>query len=166
MKKILLLLVCVFFVSCATTTVKYVGDIYYPDKGYFEVYGTWLGDAWSSINIDFRTINGTDKVIVIAENTFDNIMTVSDSHKILLKFSDGKELELDYNMKVSQYEHGHFELKATSDVIKDFGTLEIVRMQTDDGYMNFKATKKRAEILTTRFKMIQAESTAEYSKKK
>lgn len=162
MKKLSLVFLCVFFVSCVSfPDVKYIGDSYYPEQGYFESRGVFVG----GIFINFRTINGTDKIIVIAKERFDNIVTVTKTDKVLLRFIDGKEISLSYNNRVSQYVDGHFELTATSGVIEDFGTIEIVRMETDDGYMNFEATKKQAKMNTKRFNMIQAEATAMYGDK-
>lgn len=158
MKKILLLLVmCIFFISCVSfPEVEYIGDAYYPDKGYFISAGG---------TIKFRTMKGTDKVVAIARYRFDNIMTVSKYHRVSFKFTDGKEISLSYNTRVSQYVDGRFELTATSGVIEDFGTLEIIRFDTDNGYKNMEVSEKWSKLLTTRFNMIQAEATAKYGSK-
>lgn len=168
MKRLLLILFVSFaFIGCVSTPkVKYIDDVYYPERGYFEVWGAGIGDMKGSIGIDFRTINGTDKVIAIAEYSSKNIMTVSKYHKVLLKFSDGKEIKLSYNSRVPQYDGGnYFDLRATSGVIDDFGTLEIIRYNTDDGYKNREVWEEWAEGLIIRFNLIKAEVTAMYGDK-
>jgi len=170
-KLILLAFVSFMLISCFTfrlAEVQYIPDIHYEDGGYYESRRIGVGVAMvadSKVYINFRTQNGTDKIIVIAERRFENKLVVGSGDKVLFKFSDGEELVLTYNKRVSKYDNGRFRLSATSEVIEDFGTLEVVGMETSDGDYNFEATKASAEKLITRFNLVKAEARIKYGEK-
>ena len=155
-------------ISCFTfrlAEVQYIPDISYEDGGYYESRRIGVGFGMrtdSKVYINFRTQNGGDKIIVIAESRFENKVSVGDGDKVLFKFDDGKELVLTYNKKVSEYDNGRFRLSAKSEVIDDFGVLTEVQMHTSDDNYNFDSTKTSSEKLIIRFNLVKGEALLRY----
>lgn len=171
-KKLLFLALTSFMlIGCFTfglAEVAYIPDISCKYGGYYESRPVGVGIAMpldSKVYVKFRTLNGSDKIIVIVERRFKNKVVVESGDKVLLKFSYGEELVLTYNKKVSEYDNGRFRLRAKSKVIEDFGALRIVVMETSDGEYIFEVTEISAERLRARFNLVKAEARLKYGDK-
>ncbi len=163
MKKLLLLfIISILFLACATfdsAKVSYIENNYNSGKGYFEVYGRYFG-----VDIIFRTLRGTDKVYIIVVDDSDDVARVSSGEKVLLKFTDEKEISLNYDNKVSQHDDDfvYSSITATSSVIDEFGTLDMIIIPTSDGAISFECSPEEAQYLINNFNMIKAEAQFKY----
>ena len=113
---------------------------------------------WASIgngfntNINFKTVGENGNVVLELEYLSNNTIIVAANHKVILTFSDGETLELDYDQMSSQYSYNTHKIIATLNTpLKNFGTLKTAQIETKDESINIPVTEKEAKRLIRLF---------------
>ena len=158
LKKLFLALPVLLLISCAVN-VKTVNDSFYGTQHYETDYMTITG--WdTTIKLKFNKMVNTDNIILDALYVSSAAFTVSKGNKIILKFSDGSLINLNYTSEMSKIDKGEtlstykWLLYDTDDFdtytinasarVDNIGTLTAIRIENSGGFKNLDVSKSFA----------------------
>ncbi|WP_300367668.1 hypothetical protein [Brachyspira sp.] len=173
MKKILTFLLftalMISLSSCAAK-VHLINDSFYGQKFYQTDYINM--NFWSAtVKFRFKSISGTDKIILEAQYITDESFSINPNSKIILKFEDGTytalnytslfpktETEIIYGTSIyfmdTSYVDRSYSINAEN-MIKDMKVLTDIRVETVEGFQNFTVKKGAAEDLLRLYNEMQ-----------
>lgn len=138
MKNILLIIMSMLLLSCASTPkIYYQEDVFYPQNSEYNT--DWLGGG-SDVNYRFIK-RANNKIYLQARLIYDKSFYVENTDTIDLKFTNGSIISLDYDGVIGQprsYNFNDFYILTKLEEIKEWGELELRRVETSLGYDNIK----------------------------
>lgn len=162
LKKILLLFILIITLSSCAAKVHVIEDSFYGQKFYQTDYISM--SYWSAtVKFRLRNISGTDDIILEAQYITDGSFNISEKNKIVLKFADNTFLNLYYTSFVPKtdveviygtsiyfmdtaYVDRSYSIQAENQ-IKDLPVITDIRVETADGFKNFKVKESQSENL-------------------
>ena len=169
LKKLFLVLPVLLLISCAVN-VKTVNDTFYGTQHYETDYMTITG--WdTTIKLKFNKMANTDNIILDALYVSSAAFTVSKGNKIILKFSDGSLINLNYTSEMSKIDKGEtlstykWLLYDTDDFdtytinanarVDNIGTLTAIRIENSGGFKNIDVKLSFAKKFKNTFEEIK-----------
>lgn len=159
LKKIILLFILILILSSCASKVHLVEDSFYGSKFYQTDYVSIT--FWSAtIKFRLRNISGTDNIVLEAQYITDGSFNITEKSKVVLKFSDGTFLDLYYTSLMPKtdteviygtsiyfmdtaYVDRSYSIQAENK-ITDMKTITDIRVETSDGFKNFKVKESAA----------------------
>ncbi|ADG70886.1 conserved hypothetical protein [Brachyspira murdochii DSM 12563] len=159
LKKIILLFILILILSSCAAKVHLVEDSFYGSKFYQTDYVSIT--FWSAtIKFRLRNISGTDNIILEVQYITDGSFNITEKSKVVLKFSDSTFLDLYYTSLMPKtdteviygtsiyfmdtaYVDRSYSIQAENK-ITDMKTITDIRVETSDGFKNFKVKESAA----------------------
>lgn len=159
MKKIILVFILILSLSSCAAKVHLVEDSFYGQKFYQTDYVSIT--FWSAtIKFRLKNISGTSNIILEAQYITDGSFNITEKSKIVIKFSDGTFLDLYYTSLIPKtdteviygtsiyfmdtaYVDRTYSIQAENK-ITDMKTITDIRVETADGFKNFKVKESAA----------------------
>ena len=162
LKKIILIFIFILTLLSCAAKVNLIEDSFYGQKFYQTDYISM--SYWSAtVKFRLRNISGTDDIILEAQYIADGSFNISEKNKIVLKFADNTFLNLYYTSFVPKtdveviygtsiyfmdtaYVDRSYSIQAENQ-IKNLPVITDIRVETAEGFKNFKVKESQAENL-------------------
>ncbi|MBW5408904.1 hypothetical protein E6A50_00745 [Brachyspira hampsonii] len=170
MKKIILLFIFILTLSSCAAKVNLIEDSFYGTKFYQTDYVSIT--FWSAtVKFRLKNIGGTDNIVLEAQYITDGSFNITEKSKVVLKFSDGTFLNLYYTSLMPKtdteviygtsiyfmdtaYVDRTYSIQAENKVT-EMKTITDIRVETADGFKNFKVKESAANDLMRLYNEMQ-----------